>query len=76
MEKLALEPLVKASATPLLGMLPLTQPCTSAVMSISKNWFRLELAIDTPLPPVADAPSAGGGVLKVSVFSFQPALSW
>jgi hypothetical protein len=62
-EKYPLEPLVSASATPLLAMLPFTHPCTSGVISISRNWFQLAVVTEIGLFPVADVPSEGGGVL-------------
>src|SRR5450755_130962 len=36
-EKLPLDPLVSARATPLLGIVPFTQPCASAVISSNRN---------------------------------------
>jgi hypothetical protein len=54
---------VSANATPLLTIVPLTQPCTSAVMSMRKNLFKLAVVIAMGLYPVAEGPSNGGGVL-------------
>src|ERR1700757_3821164 len=68
--------LVSASATPLFGIDPFTQPCTSGVISISRNWFRFVARTAVGRFPVADTPSAGGGVLYVKVFSLQLLLSW
>jgi len=36
-EKVPSDPAVKASATPLFGIVPFNHPCANAVMSISKN---------------------------------------
>ena len=34
-------PVVSEIAMPLLVMLPLAQPCTRVVMSMTRNWFML-----------------------------------
>jgi nitrate reductase NapE component len=54
---------VSANATPLLAVVPLTQPCTSEVMSMRRNLLKLAVVIAMGLFPVAEAPSDGGGVL-------------
>jgi hypothetical protein len=53
------ELVVSSSATPLFATLPLNQSCTSGVMLMTINWFKLKLVTFTGLPPVADPPSEG-----------------
>jgi hypothetical protein len=67
--------LVRASPTPLLVTVPVTQLCTSEVMSTTTNWL-LELVVSAMgLPLVAEAPR-GGALLYVNPLSVQLAFNW
>jgi hypothetical protein len=68
--KLPALPPASAIAIPLLATVPLSQPCTSEVISTSTNWFKLDFDTATGLPPLAETPR-DGAVLNVSKFSGQ-----
>jgi hypothetical protein len=54
---------VSATATPLFGTVPLSQPWASVVISTRTNWFTVAVVTAICFPPVAEIPGTGAGVL-------------